>query len=587
MRVYAGTPWHSRRGFVELSEEAFSASRWAARGLTAFALAVFAVLLLERGAPRSYTEQSWEATAQYALLALLAFGSLVAWRWEGVGGWLLTSGSVALGVLASMVYHPGIALFGCLAFFVPGLLFLIHWQHHRGRPVIILTVLAMVALLSAGAVGSTRLYDYYNGPTHPESPLEARPVDIVDWVVVGAVRTDGFEVKARVPDPDDGVPELLVEAAGGHTPPVAFSAAAGPAQENSVVTYVAAGLAADTEYRYAFRRGDHLDHERVGVVRTFPDGPASFTVAFASCARTGSNGQVYDRIREANPLVYIVPGDIHYENITVPDEDRIREAWTRTITAPAQQALLLAAPLVYTWDDHDFGGDGSNGTSKAKPAVERIYREFFPHYEFAGREASGLVYQAFTIGRVRFIVTDTRAGKSPPGAAWDPGRTMLGAEQKAWLKAELLAARDSHALTVWVNSVPWIAAARDGADHWGGYAAERQEIADFIVENGITNLAMLSGDAHMLAIDDGTNNTFASTGDGPGFPVFHAAALDRRGKVKGGPYSEGTYPGGGQFGLMTVDDSGGRIAVSWSGRNWEGRELVAYSFAYEVGVTAE
>ena len=64
---------------------------------------------------------------------------------------------------------------------------------------------------------------------------------------------------------------------------------------------------------------------------------------------------------------------------------------------------------------------------------------------------------------------------------------------------------------------------------------------------------MLSGDAHMLAIDDGTHNTYG--GSGPGFPVFHAGALDRPGSLKGGPYSEGAVPDGGQFGVIEVDAS--------------------------------
>jgi hypothetical protein len=89
---------------------------------------------------------------------------------------------------------------------------------------------------------------------------------------------------------------------------------------------------------------------------------------------------------------------------------------------------------------------------------------------------------------------------------------------------------------------------------------------------------MLSGDAHMLAIDDGSNNTFASNG-GPGFPVFHAAALDRHGSVKGGPYSEGTDAGGGHFGLMTVNDDGGsEIEIIWSGRNYKDEELMRHRF---------
>ena len=93
---------------------------------------------------------------------------------------------------------------------------------------------------------------------------------------------------------------------------------------------------------------------------------------------------------------------------------------------------------------------------------------------------------------------------------------------------------------------------------------------------------MLSGDAHMLAIDDGSNNTFDTAGTGPGFPVFHAAALDRPGKVKGGPYSEGTYPGGGQFGLMTVTDAGNSVHVEWNGKNYLGETLVHYEFEYRT-----
>ena len=45
-----------------------------------------------------------------------------------------------------------------------------------------------------------------------------------------------------------------------------------------------------------------------------------------------------------------------------------------------------------------------------------------------------------------------------------------------WLLAELLAARSSHALTVWVNPVPWISS-DGGGDDWNGFAAERAEIA--------------------------------------------------------------------------------------------------------------
>jgi hypothetical protein len=94
---------------------------------------------------------------------------------------------------------------------------------------------------------------------------------------------------------------------------------------------------------------------------------------------------------------------------------------------------------------------------------------------------------------------------------------------------------------------------------------------------------MVSGDAHMLAADDGSNSDYARSG---GFPVFQAAALDRRGSVKGGPYSEGTFPGDGQFGLISVEDEGGRtVRVTMRGLNWQGEELVRHRLELPAPLT--
>lgn len=147
-----------------------------------------------------------------------------------------------------------------------------------------------------------------------------------------------------------------------------------------------------------------------------------------------------------------------------------------------------------------------------------------------------------------------------------------------WLKEELTTAAASHELVVWVNPVPWIADAEDGADHWGGYAVERRELADHIAEFEIDNLLMIAGDAHMLAIDDGSNTDFSSNGY-PGFPLVHAAALDRPGSVKGGPYSEGSMGGGGQFATIDVVDEGDAITVTARGLDWDGNELLSYEFS--------
>jgi alkaline phosphatase D len=131
-----------------------------------------------------------------------------------------------------------------------------------------------------------------------------------------------------------------------------------------------------------------------------------------------------------------------------------------------------------------------------------------------------------------------------------------------------------------VSTVPWIGAAEDGADHWGGYAAERRELATYIDSIGMADrLVVLSGDAHMVALDDGTHSRYGRDG-GAGVPVVHAGALDQTGSTKGGPYTHGPFPNPltligrrpGQYVLMDVQDDGGdRLCVTWTGRRYTPR----------------
>jgi hypothetical protein len=91
---------------------------------------------------------------------------------------------------------------------------------------------------------------------------------------------------------------------------------------------------------------------------------------------------------------------------------------------------------------------------------------------------------------------------------------------------------------------------------------------------------MLCADAHMVAIDDGTHNRGA-TGAG-GFPIFHAAPLDRSNSHKGGNnYSHGVFDNhSGQYGLVEIIDDGRSPAarIKIIGKRM-GSELVSFHFA--------
>jgi len=546
---------------------------WVARGwgLTVFLL--FVGFAYQIGPPVSPEGPGNEQIVQQVMLAGGGIWVLVSWRWEGIGGWMLTLSAIMLGILAAVGFPPLSALLVTLVFLVPGLILLFLWSTRRHRIIQAATALTVVAGLVLGGFAANAIYDYYFGPAHPESLLVARPPSAINWAWSGALTPTSISVNAQVAE--GGTTARLAIATTEDLEAARWSEPHAVSEDaNRIVSFAIDGLEPATDYHYAVEVDGELDLVRRGEFSTPPDAPFSFSIALGSCARVGSNGLVYEAIREVDPLMFLALGDFHYGNIETNDIGAFRSVLDETLTRPAQSALYLSTPIAYLWDDHDFGGNNSNANSASAPAAQASYREYVPHYALEADD--GAIYQAFSLGRVRFLVTDTRSGRE--------GDTMLGEQQIEWLKQELLAARDTHALTVWASSVPWIAAPGSGTgDDWGGYPEERADLANFIADNGIADhLVMVAGDAHMLAIDDGTNSDYSDAGDA-GFPVLHAAALDRPGSTKGGPYSEGTFPGAGQFATMTVEDDGGdTIRVAWQGFDWEMNEVVGLDLSFDV-----
>ena len=566
--------------------------RWASRIWLAAVVVGFGALTLTSGLPRD-PEGDGMITGlgvplQVALLTLAALGWLLSWRQELTSALLLATGAGLLAVLGTLGYHPLISPLVAAAFLLPAVGFWLAWQHRRRLRTAAAAAVVAALLAGAGWAGGALVYDHFYGPAHPVSTTPALPVDRVVWSWSGGVTTGAVTVVAQLV-PGARQARLVLHGPDGELVTTGPAAA----DRHRVVRLVAGALAPDTAYTYAIEVDGRVDTARgVGRFRTMPAGPATFTVAVGGCARTGSNGAVFDAIADLDPLLYLVTGDLHYGN---PDRDDLQlfdALYRQVLTAPAQAALYRTVPVAYVWDDHDYGPDNADATSPARRAARAAYASHVPHYPLPDGPG-GAIYQAFSAGRVRFVITDSRSARTD--------ESMLGARQLAWLERELVHASRSHALVVWVNPVPWVAQPRPGADHWGGYPAERQRIADVIADHGIRNLVMLSGDAHMVAIDDGSHTDYrtpapdgtaarggeagldAAGAGGAGFPLLHAAALDRPGSVKGGPYSEGAYPGPGQFGTLTVRDEGGpTVQVELAGWNWRGERVVSYQTALPV-----
>ena len=545
-----------------------------ARATGTAAVACFVLLALTEGPPVSpeggVLGEGLERSLQVGFLVFAGAALAAAWRRDQLGGALVPAG-LGLGVLAALEYTPLFAVLACLAFVVPGVLFLLSWDRVRSLRAAGAVFAAVIVVMVIGAFGALEMHGLAYGPAHPESPLSQPPTWRVQWIWAGGVTSDGVTVNARLNA--DGRARLVV----GRRRDLRGGLASTPKQTGDdlggrILSFEAQGLEPATRYFYGLEVDGRLDRNRIGTFRTLPAGRSSFQIAFAGCARVGSNGSVFDAIRSDHPLLFLVLGDLFYANIDEDARGRFLDQYDTTGASPAQGALYRSTPIAYVWDDHDYGGDGADASSESRPAATWAYRRAVPHYPLPAGDA-GSIEQAFTIGRVRFIVMDTRSNRRS-----GPGGTMLGERQLRWVERELLAARDRYRLTVLVSSVPWIERADAGADGWGAFPAERARISRFIARHRIRRLLMLSGDAHMLAIDDGSHSDYSGTGEA-GFPVMHAGALDRPGSEKGGPYSEGAYPGAGQYGTMTVRDERRRLRVVLSGRDYQRTEVVRYEYS--------
>ncbi|MBL8993178.1 MAG: alkaline phosphatase family protein [Spirochaetia bacterium] len=382
-----------------------------------------------------------------------------------------------------------------------------------------------------------------------------------DWQWSGAVEKDRAVVVAGV-NPKAAKLRLVVSRKSDLSEPLFFEAVTRQA-EGRTARFLAQGLKPSTLWYYAVEVDGRLptDAKKIGSFKTFPEGPASFTFAMGACS-SEQNHKVFGRIVEKDPLFFLFDGDFHYANPNGPDVETHRKAYeTRVFSGTDQEEMLRRMSVAYVWDDHDYSGNDSDGSSKGRDFARRAFREYVPHFALPAGEG-GAIYQSFTVGRLRVIMSDVRSER-------ENGKVMSPA-QRSWFEKEVLKAVADRQMIAWVTTYGWNGKI---ADNWGGFPEERTSLSDFFRSAGASNLMIFSGDSHMLAIDDGANCDFTSGKNGYAWPLFHAAALVNKGSTKGvtgnvlSPAQNITYSNesgsskivrSGQYGLVTVTDTGGK-----------------------------
>lgn len=509
---------------------------------------------------------------QIGFAVLIGLGGLLALRWRALAAFVMALAATGIGLVASVEYSPSITFFLTAALLIPAILVWLAWQHTETVGSITALAVVTVGLLAISAAGSQEIYGHFFGPTHPES--SAAGLDsAAEWLWLGAVATDSAAITAGGLDgPETYRLSYWVTGAA----PQVVDATSG---EDGIARFVLDNLKSATTYSYRVDAAadPQPDGREDAAFATQAHGAHDVVIVAGSCARVASNGSVFDAIVAEEPDLYLAIGDLHYANLSSSAPEDHIDAYARSLGQPAQAGLFSSIPTAYVWDDHDYGPNDAGADSPSREAVSTAYRRAVPSIG-VDPDPNASIAHAFSVGRVRVVMTDTRSQRDM--------NTMLGPTQLEWLIDELVDASNTHAVVVWANPSPWIAEGGPTSDNWSAHPDERRTIAEALAAAGVDNLVMVSGDAHMVAIDDGTNSGYASDGT-EGFPVLHAAALDRPGSVKGGPYSHGVFPGGGQYGRIEIhDDGGAQVSIQLSGHDWNGATIVSLRFDVPAGPMA-
>ncbi len=228
-------------------------------------------------------------------------------------------------------------------------------------------------------------------------------------------------------------------------------------------------------------------------------------------------------------------GRVHSPAKEIVSLDDYRERHAQYKRDPDLQKAHRRHPWITVWDDHESTNnswrDGAQNHNPDKGegswldrrhSAERAYFEWMPIREQLGARGSW-TYRSFRYGNLcDLIMLDTRlhgrseqiADRKDKAAIEATGRSLLGADQKAWLTEELTGSKQAG--TQWrvlgqqcmfgqlVDAERFIL----NTDQWDGYPHDRSAVLNQLKTEGINNTVILTGDIHTAWAMDITPDPF-------------------------------------------------------------------------------
>lgn len=384
---------------------------------------------------------------------------------------------------------------------------------------------------------------------------------ITERPVVGAVTTSSAKINVRTSAAADVAIEFADNAQFNNS--TTTSEVTTASADDFTTTISLTGLNTDDRYWYRVLVDDV--EQSIGTHRfdTFPSSGEYKFAVFADVANQDRTAGSYQKGRQDGALFAVQLGDLNHSN---PQTLTAMRSLHRDMRDPANNhggdftsEITSRMGLVHIWDDHDYYGNDEDKNAPGREDAWQAFDEYYPTYSRPNAGAG--LWHSFACGDAEFFVLDLRSQRDDGNDTDNSDKSMLDGDlitddQKDWLKNGL-----DNSTAKWkfiLSSVTFNEDARPNSiDLWHSFSTEADELKDYLVDNSIDDVIVLSADIHTGGgIDDGSNSLIGC----PEATCPHTN-LSGGNRNQKGTWTEGVTNGARGYILVTVSSTAVTIQV--------------------------
>lgn len=393
-------------------------------------------------------------------------------------------------------------------------------------------------------------------------PISLFSQSIVSGPVVGGVTSESARIYIRTDVPTEF--DIEFDTLSNFSTSFIWSDSTRSNQFNTVITDVD-GFEPFEEYYYRFL----INGQAQDSVYSFTSFPAEgesghFKIAVGSC-NYFENFPLFGHIKAFDPMLFIHLGDWKYPPSTFGWDynlypDRIADAFSWCYNDANMAGYVLNNMAIdYVYDD-SYCHNGNQGATFPQTEVVTLgpdsffydlqtiefdegvipgaingYFDNFPSYQSVDTAIG--IHHSFKLGNMEFFMLDLRNSATPQNEPYiyhqetntytfepGPDHSLMSAGQRQWLLDGLLNSTADWkiigssvmfnkrfvqfreiATQLQILSPALIDYASSLSYFWNAYPADQETLLNFIDDNDLKDVIVISGDSHSSMVDDGTN----------------------------------------------------------------------------------